>query len=93
MQKNNLKKHDSEDKCKMRHPNPCTFGSRCRFHKKAQCLFSHDTSSLDITKLETRQISFKDQFNKLETQFTQMQKKNLKKQDSENKHWKGKCNA
>ena len=81
-----------EDKCEMRHPNPCKFGFRCRFNKKDKCLFSHDTSALDDIKLETLQRSFEDQFNGLETQITQMQKE-LKKQDSEIKRWKGKCDA
>ena len=40
----------NEDSCEKRHPNPCNFGFRCKFHKKKICLYSHVTFACDDGK-------------------------------------------
>ena len=39
-----LKANCFNEKCHDRHPNPCWWGLRCKFHNKNMCLFSHDTT-------------------------------------------------
>ena len=46
----------------MRHPNPCNFGPRCKFNKRKECLYMHDTSVSSDGTID----ALKDKFDKLE---------------------------
>ena len=48
-----------DEKCKLRHPNPCRFGQRCIFNKKKICSFSHVTIVSDdrFEEMERRLIN------------------------------------
>ena len=56
-----------------RHPNPCKFGTRCKFNRKKECLFSHVTSSCDDDKINALEMKFKKEFDILKKQFKEMQ--------------------
>ena len=60
-----------EDNCMDRHPNPCKFGNRCKFHRKNLCLYSHVTIVSDDEKFKALQNKLDKKF---ETQCKEMKK-------------------
>ena len=68
-----------EESCRMRHPNPCNYGFRCKFQKKKICLYSHVTLVSDdekkIGELSKRLIMVEKDNNSLKTANQELTKK------------------
>ena len=85
-----LKANCFNEKCHDRHPNPCWWGLRCKFHNKNMCLFSHDTTVQNdekrvgeleklVAKLQKeskmQNEEFKDLMKKMENKFDKLEDK------------------
>ena len=63
----------TEDKCEKRHPYECKFGTRCKFKKKDECMYLHDTHASGDLKIEAFKKQFNDKVGKLEISFLKIQ--------------------
>ena len=89
-----------ENKCPLRHPNPCKFGPRCTFKMKEICLYSHVDEKDDTKKMDemdkklkmvekerkSMSVNFTEFTKKVENKFETLENKiELQKKDLEEK--------
>ena len=63
-----------EEECEKRHPYECTFGIRCKFNKRRECMYLHDALTSDDTKIAAIKKEFANKLVKLESSFVKIQK-------------------
>ena len=72
----------SGEECDKRHPNPCKFGTRCKYNRTKVCSYLHVTFVPDDHKIDALAKKFENKFEVLENQLKDMQK-NLENKDLE----------